>query len=128
MSVPNQKHINCSHKEPCDNNHIYLKINIDAVQSAALNLKPSTFKVWLYFAKNQESFEFDLSSVAVCDFCNISDKTYREAIKELTDKRYLVQVAKSCFEFYEVPKEVEYPKNGDKIICRTSTVVEELDR
>jgi hypothetical protein len=87
-------------------------------------LKPSTLKVWFYFAKNQEAYEFDLSSVAVCNFCNISDKTYREAIKELTDLRHLVQVNKNVFEFYEMPKEIEYPKNGDKIICRTSTIVE----
>lgn len=98
-------------------------INSNALSSACINLKPSTFKVWLYFAKNQEKYEFDLSSVAVCEYCNISDKTYREAIKELTDKRYLVQVGKSCFEFYEMPKPMEYPKCGDKIICHTSTIL-----
>ena len=87
-----------------------------------LSLKPSTVKVWFYFAKNQEGYEFDLSSVAVCNYCNISDKTYREAIKELTDLRYLVQTGKNTFEFYEMPKEIEYPKSGDKIICRTTTI------
>jgi hypothetical protein len=89
-----------------------------------LNLKPSTLKVWFYFAKNQEGYEFDLSSVAVCSFCSVSDKTYREAIKELTNLRYLVQTGKNTFEFYEMPKEIEYPKNGDKIICHTSTILQ----
>ena len=122
MAVPNQKKITGSHKEPCDKNHVYALINQDAIQNAMFSLKPSTVKVWFYFAKNQEGYEFDLSSVAVCGFCNISDKTYREAIKELTDLRYLVQTGKNTFEFYEIPKEIEYPKNGDRIICHTSTV------
>lgn len=121
MSAPNQKHIACSHKQPCDESNIYARINQEAIRNAMLNLKPSTVKVWFYFAKNQEYYEFDLSSVAVCNYCNISDKTYREAIKELVDLRYLVQTGKNVFEFYELPKEVEYPKNGDKIICHTST-------
>lgn len=124
MSAPNQKRIAGSHKEPCDKNHTYALINQAAIQNAMLSLKPSTVKVWFYFAKNQEAYEFDLSSVAVCNFCNISDKTYREAIKELTDLRYLVQTSKNTFEFYEIPKEIEYPKNGDKIICHTSTMFE----
>jgi hypothetical protein len=123
MSVPNQKHIAGVHKEQCDTTHIYAKINIDAIQNAMLSLKPSTVKVWFYFAKNQDGYEFDLSSVAVCSYCNISDKTYREAIKELTEKRFLVPVAKNVFEFYEVPKEFITPRNGDKIICHTSTLL-----
>ena len=123
MSYPNQKHITSVNKEPCDKEHIYALINQDAIQYAMLNLKPSTVKVWFYFAKNQDGYEFDLSSVAVCGYCNISDKTYREAVKELTEKRFLVPVAKNVFEFYELPKELETPKNGDKIICRTSTIL-----
>lgn len=123
MSAPNQKHIGGTHKEPCDKEHIYALINQNAIQNAMLNLKPSTVKVWFYFAKNQQGYEFDLSSVAVCNFCNISDKTYREAIKELVDKRYLVQVNKNTYDFYEIPKEIEYPKNGAKIICHTSTIL-----
>lgn len=123
MSYPNQKHIASVNKELCDTKHIYAKINVDAIQNAMLNLKPSTVKVWFYFAKNQDGYEFDLSSIAVCAYCNISDKTYREAIKELTENRYLVPIAKNVFEFYEMPKELEVPKNGDKVICRTSTIL-----
>lgn len=122
MSAPNQKHIAAIHKEPCDKQHTYALFNQEAVRNAMLNLKPSTVKVWFYFAKNQETYEFDLSSVAVCNYCNISDKTYRESIKELVEKRYLVQTGKNLFEFYELPREMEYPKNGDKIICHTSTM------
>ncbi len=125
MAVANQKHIGSINKAPCDEKNIYLKINISAVQGASLALKPSTFKVWMYFAKNQDGYEFDLSSVAVCSFCNISDKTYREAIKELVEKRYLLQRHKNTYDFYEVPQELEVPKNGDKIICHTSTYIDE---
>lgn len=123
MTVANQKHIGAIHKEPCDTKNVYLKLNIEALQNASLNLKPSTLKVWLYFAKNQDGYEFDLSSVAVCNFCNICDKTYKTAIKELMEKKYLVQREKNVYDFYEFPIEFKEPKNGDRIICHTSTEI-----
>ena len=123
MSVANQKVVNVN-KEPCDTKNIYARINIEAIQNAINDLKPSTFKIWMYFAKNQEGYEFELSSVAVCGFCSVSDKTYREGIKEMIAKRYLIQNGSgNCYDFYEMPKEIEVPKNGSKIICHTSTEV-----
>ena len=125
MSVPNQKYIEAIHKEPCDSKNIYLKINIDAVQNATKLLKPSTFKIWMYFAKNQEGYEFELSSVAVCAYCNVSDKTYREGIKELIANRFLIQTGKNRYDFWERPLEETLPKNGTKIVCHTSTEIAE---
>lgn len=123
MSVPNQKTIGGTHKEPCDKQNIYAKINIKAIDTAMNILKPSTVKVWFYFAKNQEGYKFELSSKAVCAFCNITDKTYREAIKELVEQRYLIQKAKNIYDFYEMPQEVEYPKNNAIIVCHTTTIL-----
>lgn len=126
MAVPNQKSV-AVNKEPCDKSHLYLCINIDAVQKSMKDLTPAQWKVWMYFAKNQNHYEFELSSVAVCGFCNISDKTYREAIKTLVAKRYLVPRpgCKGLYDFYEVPKEPEMIADGTIIHCHTSTELTE---
>ncbi len=122
MAVANQKVVGVN-KEPTDKNNIYACINMKALDGAALKLKkPSTFKLWLYFAKNQNGYEFELSAVAVANFCGITEKSYREAVKELIEKRYLIQRGDSnIYDFYEVPKEIEVPKDKSKIVCHTST-------
>lgn len=123
MSVPNQKIIT-THKAPADKNHLYMCVNIEALQKAMNDLTPAQLKVWMYFAKNQNNYEFELSSVAVCAFCNISDKTYRDAVKALVAKRYLVQCEgnKKMYDFYEIPKEPEMIADGTIIRCHTSTL------
>lgn len=122
MSVPNQKIVEVN-KEPTDKNHVYMCLNIDALQKAMNSLTPAQLKVWMYFAKNQNEYKFELSSAAVCDFCNISDKTYRDAIKTLVANRYLIRRNEgNIYDFYEIPPEVEMVKDGTIIECHTSTV------
>lgn len=126
MSVPNQKTV-AINKEPTDKNHLYMCLNIDALQKAMCALTPAQLKVWMYFAKNQNNYRFELSSVAVCNFCSISDKTYREAVKTLVAMRYLVKRADGVYDFYEIPKEekLETPKDGTIIECHTTTMLVE---
>lgn len=126
MSVPNQKKAQV-HKEPCDKKNIYVCMNINALQYACKRFKPTELKVWIYFAKNQNNYEFELSSAAVQEACNISDKSYREAIKTLIAERHLIQRGSSnYYDFYELPKEVdEMPRDGAKITCHTSTIITE---
>lgn len=126
MAVPNQKIITVN-KEPTDRKHKYMCVNIEAMQMAMNDLTPAQLKVWVYFAKNQNEYEFELSSVAVCAFCNISDKTYREAIKTLVAKRYLIKREnnKKVYDFYEIPKAVEMVKDGAIIHCHTTTFLVE---
>lgn len=122
MAVANQKIIGV-HKEPTDKKHIYACINAEALANAAMDLnKGSTFKLWVYFAKNQNNYKFELSAVAVQNFCGITEKTYREAVKELIAKRYLVQREKNYYDFYEIPQE-ELPGDGAIIECHTSTIL-----
>ena len=121
MAVPNQKTV-AVNKEKCDKNNLYMCLNIDALQNAMKDLTPAQLKVWMYFAKNQNNYVFELSSVAVCGFCNISDKTYRDAVKTLVEKRYLVKREDSkMYDFYEIPPKVEMVKDGTLIECHTST-------
>lgn len=121
MPVANQKMV-AVNKAPTDKQHVYMCVNIAALELAMQDLTPAQLKVWMYFAKNQNNYQFELSSVAVCGFCNISDKTYREAIKTLVAKRYLVKRESSkMYDFYEIPKEIEMVKDGTIIECHTSS-------
>ena len=60
-SSPNQKTITVK-KEQCDKQNYYAAINLKALESAATQLKSGAFKLWIYFAKNQNNFSFALSN------------------------------------------------------------------
>lgn len=122
MAAPNQKTVSIN-KEKCDKNHLYTCVNIDALTYAMKDMTPAQFKVWFYFAKNQNKYTFELSSVAVQEFCNISDKTYRDAVKTLIEKRYLIKRSDSkIYDFYEIPPRGEMIADGTIIECHTTTI------
>jgi hypothetical protein len=52
---PNQKVITVK-KEITDKQHTFAAININALEIAARELKSGAFKLWIYFAKNQNNF------------------------------------------------------------------------
>lgn len=89
-----------------DTQNIYAKINIEAMECAMALLKPNTFKVWCYMAKNQNNYTFALSCVDACRFCKISKPTYLACIQELIDTGYLVNTHGNSYDFYEkLPEE-----------------------
>ena len=65
-------------------------------------LKPNTFKVWCYMAKNQNNYTFALSCVDVCRFCKVGKTTYHTIIQELIDTGYLVSTGGNHYNFYEM--------------------------
>lgn len=108
MRYPNQKKV-IIHKSACDNkseSNYYAKINLSAIDEAAKDLKPSTFCIWIYIAKNNENYKnFNLSMKDVCIWCNISENTYRSCIEELIKKNYLIQEGNSNnYHFYDKPQ------------------------
>ena len=103
--VPNQKAITV-HKEPCDNTckeNYYAKINLIAMNQAALNLDAGAFKLWIYFAKNQPGYQFALSKADVEESFGMKKTQYDNAIKELKEKGYLIQDKGFYYSFYEAP-------------------------
>ena len=89
-----------------DTQNIYGKLNIEAAAEAMELLKPNTFKVWFYMAKNQNNYTFALSCVDTCKFCNISKPTYLSCIQELISVGYLVNTSGNHYDFYEkLPQE-----------------------
>ena len=60
VTNPNQK-IVVIEKEICNKSNKYTTINLDALQAAMQTLSNAEFKVWMYFAKNADHYEFALS-------------------------------------------------------------------
>ena len=89
-TVPNQKVVEVN-KEVCNKQNLYATINLDAMGQAAQALDAGAFKLWIYFAKNQNGFEFALSSKEVENNFGMKIKQYNNAIDTLIDKGYLVR-------------------------------------
>lgn len=103
---PNQKTIKVS-KKVCNEKNIYAVINLSAMESAAIDLKAGAFKLWIYFSKNQNGYQFALSNKDVNDTFGIKKDQYDGAVKELIEKGYLVETSGNHYTFYEVPQKQE---------------------
>lgn len=118
--VPNQKQIRVS-KETCDVNHLYARINLYAMEEAARTLDAGAFKLWCYFSKNQNGYEFALSSKAVQEDFGIKIKQYNNAVKELEEKGFLVNTKGNNYIFNEIP--VNTKGNNDVITKEDNDVI-----
>ena len=74
--------------------------------SAMLDLKPNTFKIWLYLLSNRQSFEVIYSPALISKQIGVSINTCRNAFTELNEKGYIIEnkYNKNYFEFYETPQ------------------------
>ena len=110
MGKSNQKTVSI-YKEPCDKNNLYTAINLSALQEAVSTLSGDGFKMWVYFAKNQNEWRMSLSSKHAEETFKLSKRRYDNAIKELIDNHYLVDVnidpndVANLWAFYEKPQE-----------------------
>ena len=100
-TVPNQKTITTKSAKH-DKNNIYAMINIRAMEMAMSTLKPNTYKLWCYMAKNQNNYTFALSCADACAFCKMSKPTYLASVQELIDNGYLVNTSGNSYDFYEM--------------------------
>jgi ferredoxin len=71
------------------------------MEQAAQKLDAGAFKLWVYFAKNQNGYEFALSSSEVEKTFGMKIKQYNNAVKELIEKGYLVEICGNCYKFCE---------------------------
>ena len=103
-TVPNQKVVKVQ-KEECNANNLYAMYNQEALRRAMLDLKGETFKLWCYLGKNQNDYEFALSRVDALNWGLGSKSSYDRAVKELIEKRYLVETSPNHYDFFEIPRE-----------------------
>lgn len=107
VTVANQNVVEVR-KEPCDKNHIYAMINIEASQLAMKDLTPVQFQVWYYFAKNQAGYVFAVSPAAALAEFGIKKDSFQKAVAVLKEKGYLVNnpaKGKNYYIFNEIPEE-----------------------
>jgi len=100
-TVPNQKVITTRGAKH-DKSNLYACINIEAMEQAMAILRPNTYKVWSYMAKNQNNYTYALSCVDACRFCKISKPTYLACVQELIDAGYLVNTGGNAYDFFEM--------------------------
>lgn len=105
MSVPNQKIVQIAQRTKRDTENIYARMNIEALSAAVRDLKGSALKMWLYFNKNQDGYQFELSQKA-CSAWGIKKDSYYAGICELEEKGYLLPICEgsNIYYFYEKPK------------------------
>lgn len=101
-TVPNQKVVKVQ-KEKCGQGNLYAAINLTAMENAAQTLDAGAFKLWIYFSKNQNDYEFALSSTDAKNRFGIGKSQYDTAIKKLIEKGYLVHQQGNHYTFYEIP-------------------------
>lgn len=109
ITVPNQKVVTVK-QSICDKEHIYTQCNLKANKMALKELSANTYKLYMYFALNQNDFVMALSYVDVYNVTGMSEKTYHRAVKELIDKGYLVKEKdkKNQYIFYDGKIDGEY--------------------
>ena len=75
------------------------------MEKAANNLQSSAaaFKLWIYFAKNQNKYVFALSSSEVEESFGMKIKQYNNAVNTLIDKGYLINTSGNNYTFNEIP-------------------------
>lgn len=123
ITSPNQKTIKII-KEKTDKQNLYTAINLKALEQAARTLKSGAFKLWIYFAKNQNNYFFALSNKAVAENFGIKKDQYDKAIKELIQYGYLVQKNKNDYEFREIAEKTTF-ENGEKPLLKVGNANKE---
>ena len=102
ITVPNQKIVTVE-KEPCGKGNLYAAINLNAMEAAAQDLDAGAFKLWIYFAKNQNGYEFALSSKDAKDTFGLGKSQYDTAVKKLVAAGYLTNIQGNQYTFSEIP-------------------------
>ena len=105
--VPNQKEIRVSKELVNGKRKTFFQVNQESLFAAMQNLKPNSFKLWCYLIKNQNGWDFKLSSKHACELCDMSRGTYNDCIEELIEKKYLVctDTKSNRYICYELPQE-----------------------
>lgn len=112
VKYPNQKQITV-HKEACDTQHIYARINKKAMFRAMKTFsgrKSPSFALWCYIASSASDRVFVLSQKAMEEEIGMKQDAYETAVQNLIDAGYLIRPnedKKTIWDFYEIPQTKE---------------------
>lgn len=109
--VANQRTITVN-KEPCNTSNLYTTNNIKALDEALGRLQSYCgLKLYMYIAKNQDNYKFDLFSSDFCKLCQCSRTAYSTAFSELVEQGYLIKKegTQTIYTFYDKAQIDEQP-------------------
>ncbi len=100
---PNQKTV-ITQKTTSDKDNTYGIFNVNATLFASRTLSDRAFKLYVRMNLHQDEYTYALSPVEIFNETGMSEKRYREAVKELIEKRFLLESDhKGVFFFRELP-------------------------
>ena len=130
-TVPNQRVLTI-HKEPTDKQHKYTCNSLEALGEAAKRLQSKGgFKLYMYLAKNQDKYNFSLSSSDFCNWSGLGIAAYRTAFEELEKQGYLIinGSSKNNYIFYDKAQKEDEAAEKDNInITIPTEKVEEVQQ
>ena len=116
-TVPTQRVLTI-HKEPTDKQHKYTCNSLEALGEAAKRLQSKGgFKLYMYLAKNQDKYNFALSSSDFCNWSGLGIAAYRTAFEELEKQGYLIINGSSTnnYIFYDKAQKEDEAAEKDNI-------------
>ena len=130
-TVPNQRVLTI-HKEPTDKQHKYTCNSLESLGEAAKMLQSKGgFKLYMYLAKNQDKYNFALSSSDFCNWSGLGIAAYRTAFEELEKQGYLIINGSSTnnYIFYDKAQKEDEAAEKDNInITIPTEKVEEVQQ
>lgn len=130
--VPNQRVITVK-KEVVNKENKDKKYTVNtlyALDEAAKRLQTKGgFKLYMYLAKNQDKYRFNLSSSDFMLWSGLGYKAYLSAFAELVDEGYLItkEGLKDVYTFYE-KSQAERKEEGEKVIEVPPEKVKEVQK
>lgn len=88
---------------PKDAEHLYGKVNLEAMWNAMKNLGEYEFKLYMILSMQQVDYVWDLSPDHLIRTCGGCKDSWRKAREGLLNKKYLVNKGNLLLEFYEEP-------------------------
>jgi hypothetical protein len=101
--VPNQREITVR-KQPTNKENLYTVNNLSALDEAVRRLQSKGgFKLYMYLAKNQDKYNFNLSSRDFLNWSGLGYAAYDTAFEELVNNGYLIlkDGTKSVYTFFD---------------------------
>lgn len=109
ITYPNQRLVTV-HKADIGNN--FLGVNNSVWTAACRDLGYPATILYLYLSANANGYQLALSPAAVQNALGMPRTTYRDQIRNLINKGYLVEVGGNRFDFYEIPQKTNVLENA----------------
>lgn len=128
--VPHQREITIK-KEPTNRDNKYTANNLAALDEAANRLQSKGgFKLYMYLAKNQDKYNFNLSSSDFMVWSGLGYTAYTTAFGELIKEGYLIvkEGTETIFTFYDKSQILREEENENLTIEIPIEKVEEIKK